>query len=168
MTCFMLMEQKCAKRNISTPIYIQYENVHWSKVCCKEVLCIFLTSISNLSNPKIKNQTRKKSVQFRCIWQFISCFSAKLIQTYGLKTFPMFKSHIGAEHQPLAQSLDPMARSIQDLQNMNSMSGPSISAMLHDLPVAQEGCVGSMSVDDIVQVCFQGHYFVESVLSQCK
>ena len=48
---------------------------------------------------------------------------------------------------------DPLERFIQELDDLASMDGPDISAVLADLPVPQRGDVPTMSMQEAVEVC---------------
>ena len=57
------------------------------------------------------------------------------------------------------------ANFIKELQDLSSMSSPDISASVSELPVPQDGDVGGMTVDDIMEVflfictyCTRHHY----------
>jgi hypothetical protein len=55
---------------------------------------------------------------------------------------------------PRAQAgpLDPLARFIQELEDLSSMNGPDISSAVNDLPLPQEGDVSGVSVQAAVAV----------------
>ena len=53
-----------------------------------------------------------------------------------------------AHHRPL----DPLARFIQELEDLSSMNGPDISEVVEDLPMPQEGDVSGVSVQEAVAV----------------
>lgn len=48
--------------------------------------------------------------------------------------------------------LDPLARFIEELEELSSMNGPDISSVVDDLPLPQEGDVSGVSVEEGVAV----------------
>ena len=51
-----------------------------------------------------------------------------------------------------ARPLDPLARFIQELEDLSSMNGPDISSAVDDLPLPQAGDVSGVSVQEAVAV----------------
>jgi hypothetical protein len=59
----------------------------------------------------------------------------------------------GARGPSGAMPTDPLERFIQKLQDLSTMNGPDISAVLDDLPVPQRGGVAGISMQEAVAVC---------------
>ena len=61
-----------------------------------------------------------------------------------------------------ARPLDPLARFIQELEDLSSMNGPDISSAVDDLPLPQEGDVSGVSVQEAVAVSFYVVYDIST------
>jgi len=59
-----------------------------------------------------------------------------------------------------ARPLDPLARFIQELEDLSSMNGPDISSAVDDLPLPQAGDVSGVSVQEAVAV---SSYFIYDI-----
>ena len=60
--------------------------------------------------------------------------------------------HGGGGAPAQARPLDPLARFIQELEDLSSMNGPDISSAVDDLPLPQAGDVSGVSVQEAVAV----------------
>ena len=70
----------------------------------------------------------------------------------------------GAASPSRPSPTDPLERFIQELDDLASMDGPDISAVLADLPVPQKGDIPTMSMQEAVEVCSVQYYVICDII----